>query len=114
MNFVHEGVKICKTVGSPRIRQLADIYHMEQGDESADSIRLAGSLLMHCHIAEKTTRTCPGLKGDGSEFVPYFAALRRIGYTGGVSCECGWGDKKDFEKNLATSLALMTKLAGQA
>ena len=114
MNFVHEGVKICKTVGSPRIRQLADIYHMEQGDESADSIRLAGSLLMHCHIAEKGTRTAPGLKGDGSEFIPYFEALKDIGYAGGVSCECSWGDKKDLAKNLELALTTMKRVSGQA
>ena len=65
-------------------------------------------------FAEKGTRTAPGLKGDGSEFAPYFDALRDIGYAGGVSCECGWGDRKDFAKNLETALATMKRLAGQA
>ena len=87
---------------------------MEQGGEDAASIRAAGALLKHCHIAEKGTRTAPGLKGDGSEFAPYFDALRDIGYAGGVSCECGWGDRKDFAKNLETALATMKRLAGQA
>lgn len=87
---------------------------MIMGLEDAESIVKAGNRLKHCHISEKKTRTAPGLKGDGSEFVPYFAALKKIGYTGGVSCECGWGDRKDFEKNLANALALMKKLAGQA
>lgn len=113
LNFVKEGVAMCREVGSPRIRQLADIFHMEQGGEDASSITLAGDLLLHCHIAEKGDRTAPGMRGDGSEFVPYFKALVDIGYRGGVSCECGWGDKKDLRRNLAVALSLMKRLAGQ-
>ncbi len=114
INYVWQGLKVVEEVNSPRIQQLADIYHMIMGLEDAESILKAGARLKHCHIAERKTRTAPGLKGDGSEFVPYFAALKQIGYTGGVSCECGWGDKKDFATNLANALALMKKLAGQA
>ncbi|MGN0846490.1 MAG: sugar phosphate isomerase/epimerase family protein [Kiritimatiellia bacterium] len=114
LNFVREGAVICRKVGSPRIRLLADIFHMEQGDEGPESIRAAGALIMHCHIAEKGPRTAPGLSGDGSEFIPYFAALKEIGYAGGVSCECGWGDKKDFARNLATALETMKRVADQA
>ena len=114
LNFVREGVRICRAVGSPRICVLADIFHMEQGGEGAASIVVAGKRLKHCHIAEKGTRTAPGLKTDGSEFVPYFEALKSIGYAGGVSCECDWGKKKDLAKNLATALATMKRLAGQA
>ncbi len=114
LNFVSEGVDICKKVGSPRIRQLADIFHMEQGGEGPESILKAGPLLLHCHIAEKGPRTAPGLKSDGSEFIPYFDALKAIGYAGGVSCECGWGDKKDFAKNLEIALATMKRVSGQA
>jgi len=114
VNFVWQGLQIVEEVGSPRIQQLADFFHMIMGHEDAESIVKAGPRLRHCHIAEKATRTAPGLKGDGSEFAPYFAALKKIGYTGGVSCECGWGERGDFERNLATALALMRKLAGQA
>ena len=112
LNFVREGKTICERIGSPRIKLLADIFHMEQGGEGAQSIELAGAdLLRHCHIAEKGPRTAPGMSGDGSEFVPYFAALRKIGYTGGVSCECGWGKKEQLGKNLEKALVVMRKLA---
>lgn len=113
LNFVHEGIDICKKVGSPRLRQLADIFHMEQGEEGPESIIKAGAMLLHCHIAEKGPRTAPGINGDGSEFVPYFDALRTIGYAGGVSCECGWGKKGEFEKNLELALATMRRVSGQ-
>ncbi|MCQ2393491.1 MAG: sugar phosphate isomerase/epimerase [Kiritimatiellae bacterium] len=113
LNFVWEGQKICEQVGSPRLCVLADIFHMMQGGESAESILKAGKLLRHCHIAEKGPRTAPGMSSDGKQFEPYFAALKQIGYTGGVSCECGWGKKNDLRKNLAKALKLMRTLAGQ-
>ena len=68
VNYVWQGLQIVEEVGSPRIQQLADLFHMIMGLESADSIVQAGSRLMHCHIAEKSTRTAPGLKGDASSF----------------------------------------------
>ncbi len=115
LNFVSEGQEICRRVGSPRLRLLADIFHMEQGGESASSIEKAGAqLLLHCHIAEKGPRTAPGMSADGAEFRPYFAALKKIGYTGGVSCECGWGKKQDLRKNLEKALRVMRGLADQA
>ena len=115
LNFVREGREICERVGSPSIRLLADIYHMMEGGEEASSIEQTTSdLLLHCHIAEKGRRTAPGMMSDGSQFAPYFAALKKIGYSGGVSCECGWGDRKDLRRNLERALSVMKKVAGQA
>ena len=114
LNFVREGRELCERIGSPRIRLLADIFHMLQGGEGAQSIeQTTPDLLRHCHIAEKGPRTAPGLSSDGSQFAPYFAALKKIGYEGGVSCECGWGKKGDLRANLEKALAVMRRLSGQ-
>ncbi|MBR6734411.1 MAG: sugar phosphate isomerase/epimerase [Kiritimatiellae bacterium] len=114
LNFVREGRELCERIGSPRIRLLADIFHMLQGGEGAQSIEQTTSdLLRHCHIAEKGPRTAPGLSSDGSQFAPYFDALKKIGYEGGVSCECGWGKKGDLRANLEKALAVMRRLSGQ-
>ena len=114
LNFVREGRELCERIGSPRIRLLADIFHMLQGGEGAQSIeQTTPELLRHCHIAEKGPRTAPGLSSDGSQFAPYFAALKKIGYEGGVSCECGWGKKEDLRANLEKALAVMRRLSGQ-
>ncbi len=108
VNFVWQGVQICNDVGSPRLQQLADIFHMMMGRETADSIRLAGSMLKHCHIASYETRQFPGSDPATVERLrPYFEALRDIGYRGGVSCECGWGVKEDLAKNLEKALVTM-------
>lgn len=115
LNFVREGRELCERIGSPRIRLLADIFHMLQGGEGAQSIeQTTPDLLRHCHIAEKGPRTAPGMSSDGSQFVPYFAALKKIGYEGGVSCECGWGGKESQRANLEKALSVMRRLAGQA
>ena len=114
LNFVREGRELCERIGSPRIRLLADIFHMLQGGEGAQSIeQTTPDLLRHCHIAEKGPRTAPGLSSDGSQFAPYFDALKKIGYEGGVSCECGWGKKEDRRANLEKALAVMRRLSGQ-
>ena len=111
INFVWQGVQICEDVASPRLAQLADIFHMMMGRESAESIVKAGSLLKHCHIASYGTRQFPGSDPKTvCRLKPYFDALRSIGYAGGVSCECGWGEKNDLARNLETALKTMKGL----
>ena len=112
INFVWQGLQIVEDVKSPRLQQLADIFHMICGRESACSLIKAGDRLKHCHIAAKVTRQFPG--SNDTDFSSYFNALNKIGYTGGVSCECGWGDKQDLEKNLTIALTTLKKFAGQA
>ncbi len=90
INTVAEGAAIVREAGHPNIQLLADIYHMLRESEGPESIVAAGPLLRHCHIAEKDNRTPPGVAGD--DFTPYFEALRRIGYAGGISMECRWDD----------------------
>ena len=111
VNYVWQGVQICEEVNSPRLAQLADIFHMMAGRESPCSIRLAGARLKHCHVASYETRQFPGSDpATVDRLRPYFDALKEIGYAGGVSCECGWGKPGDFEKNLETALKTLKGL----
>ena len=112
INYVWQGMQIVREVNHPRLQELADIFHMICGKEPACSIVDAGCHLKHCHIACKETRQFPGTRPDDAEiFRPYFEALKQIGYTGGVSCECGWPKGAEYEKALDTALALMKSLA---
>ena len=113
INYVWQGMQIVREVNHPRLQELADIFHMICGKEPACSIIDAGCHLKHCHIACKETRKFPGTRPDDAEiFKPYFDALKKIGYCGGVSCECGWPKEvAEFEKALDTALALMKSLA---
>lgn len=87
LNTVAEGIELVDEIDSPRFRQLADIYHMLVEGEGPESLVKAGDRLCHVHIAELNGRTWPGCNGE--DFGPYFAALRKIGYKGGVSIEGG-------------------------
>jgi sugar phosphate isomerase/epimerase len=113
INYVWQGMQVVREVNSYHLKELADIFHMISGKESAASLIDAGCDLKHCHIACKGTRQFPGTRPDDAEiFKPYFDALKQIGYTGGVSCECGWPKEKvEFEKALEKALALMKSLA---
>ncbi|MBR3085285.1 MAG: sugar phosphate isomerase/epimerase [Kiritimatiellae bacterium] len=114
INYVWQAMQIVKDVDSPRMEVLADLYHMIQGRETAESIVAAGPHLRHCHIAMRGTRAYPG-DGPAFEFAPYFEALAKIGYAGGISCECGWPLREGQTISDAHRLALATlrELAGQ-
>jgi sugar phosphate isomerase/epimerase len=88
LTTVAEGIEMTDEIGHPRIRLLADIYHMMKDGEQPDSIRKAGARILHCHVAELEGRKFPG--NTGEDLRAYYRALRDIGYTGGISCECGW------------------------
>ena len=105
INNLSEGVEIIEAVKSPRVRLLCDIYHMLKEDESPDQIVKFGKHIVHCHIAEKQDRTPPGVKGD--DFRPYLAALKKIGYKGGLSIECF--KYTDFDKEIKTGIAVLQK-----
>lgn len=106
-NFVlslHEALQYVKAVNHPNFRLTADIYHMLMENESAASILEAKGYLVHAHIAEKIERAFPGKRGV--DFKPYFAAMKKIGYTGAIDMECRWSNfdqevkgAKDFLQN---------------
>ncbi len=103
LNREAEGVRLVDEIASPRIRLLADFYHMLMDGESAESVWLAGARLKHVHVAENRSRLEPKTEAD---FRPYFAALRQIGYAGGVSCECGFSNEPDARKNTLKRLRM--------
>lgn len=99
INTVREGTVIAKAVNHPNLGVLADFFHMLRENEDAEALVEAGKWLKHCHIAEKTDRTAPGVKGD--DFTPFFQALERVGYTGNLSIECKW---ENMDNQLAASV----------
>lgn len=86
---VGQGVALAKAVDHPRVRGLADLFHMniEEAD-MARPIEEAGALLGHVHIADNN-RLQPG--AGCLNLAPSFGALKRIGYTGFITIESGLG-----------------------
>lgn len=85
LNTVKSAAEIVRAVNHPNFRLNADIFHMMRENESPQSIIDAADLLGHCEIAEKQTRSMPGVMGD--DFKPYFRALRKANYKGYIFIE---------------------------
>jgi sugar phosphate isomerase/epimerase len=88
INSLADGVAIVDAVAHPAFRLHADVYHMMQEDEPPQAIIDAGTRIVHAHAAQKGTRMAP-LPG-GTDFRPYFAAFKKIGYRGRLSIESSW------------------------
>lgn len=107
INTIDEGAEVVRAVDHPSVRLLADLFHMLRNGEGPESLATHGALLAHTHLAEKETRSAPGVKGD--DFRPYLRALRAGGYNHRMSIESGWGD---FGAEIGPSLkALRGQLA---
>ncbi len=84
---LRHGVDICRAVGSPGCRMMADLFHMNI--EEADlprSIREAGvDYIYNVHLADSVRR----LPGTGhTDFKSCFRALKEIGYDRYCGLEC--------------------------
>lgn len=88
LNRVEQAAEICRKVNSPGIALMADFYHMsrEETDQTA-AIIAGGPWLHHVHIATGKSRILPGQ--EEHSFVEGMRGLRKIGYTGFCSLECG-------------------------
>ena len=102
INSVREAIDIAKAVNHPNIAVLADTYHMAVEGESPESIRYAGKLLRHCHIAELKGRKMPGT--NNYDFTPYFKAIKDINYQGNFSLEGRWDN---FDQQLDGVIAYL-------
>ena len=90
-----DAASICRDVGSPGAGMMGDFYHMyfeETSDQGA--FMSAGEYLHHVHLGS-IKRKLPGQ--DARNFVDGFRGLKRIGYQGCVSLECGCIGKKEVE-----------------
>jgi len=85
LNTVKSAAEIVRAVNHPNFRLNADIFHMMRENESPQSIIDAADLLGHCEIAEKQSRSMPGVMGD--DFKPYLRALRKANYKGHIFIE---------------------------
>lgn len=86
LNTVADGIAIAERVGSPNVKVLADVFHMNiEEDNVAASIRAAGDWIGHVHFADNQ-RAHPGT--GSTDFGAIFGALRDIGYAGSTALEC--------------------------
>jgi hydroxypyruvate isomerase len=83
---LEDGARLIRQVGSPRVRLLVDVYHVQVEEGNIiQGIRDYRELIGHIHVADVPGRHEPG---TGEIHYPRVAdALREIGYTGIVGLE---------------------------
>jgi sugar phosphate isomerase/epimerase len=105
-NRLTDCVRFARAVDHPNFKLVADFYHMLREEEGPEALAAAGSLVVHCHIAEKAERTPPGKAGD--DFRPFLRQLRKLDYNGRISLECRW---KQFPEEVGPAIAELKKQA---
>lgn len=104
VNSVAEGVSFAEKVAHPRVRVLADFYHMQEDDEPLDALSRFGPWLAHVHVAD-TGRLYPG---SGSyPYAAFVAELNKAAYDGRISVECRW---QDLEAEIGASVQYLRSL----
>ncbi len=87
---VSQGARLVDSVAHPRIRLLADFYHMFVEQEPLEAVAQAGGRLRHTHLAD-LGRVAPGYAPDGeADFVGFFRALRASGYATLPDARCSF------------------------
>ncbi|MDQ3621863.1 MAG: sugar phosphate isomerase/epimerase [Verrucomicrobiota bacterium] len=85
-----DGAAIVHGVGHPRVRLLANVFHMMVEEEPASEIERFAEILVHVQLAELKNRAAPGTHGD--DFRPHFTALKNSGYDKAIVVEPKWTD----------------------
>jgi sugar phosphate isomerase/epimerase len=96
--------EVVRAANHPNFKLNADIFHMLREGESPQSIVDAADLLVYCEIAEKQTRSLPGVKGD--DFKPYLRALRKANYKGYIFIE---GNTTDPSHDMPLSFKYLSR-----
>jgi sugar phosphate isomerase/epimerase len=87
MNRQEHAAEICRAVGSPHVKILADFFHMHIEERSlAGALRQVGPYLGYIHVAD-SNRLEPG--AGFQDFRTPFAALKEVGYDGWITVESG-------------------------
>jgi len=92
---LEDAVGICKQVGIPNVKIMADTFQMSIEERNiAESIRRAGKYIRHVHLSD-SGRLLPG--HGNIDFKAIFAALKEIGYEGYMALECAIPGKPEEE-----------------
>ena len=84
INSLGEGACLVAAANHPRVKLLADYYHIAvEGQPEEDILRLGG--IAHAHIATREGRRVPTAVDAG--YARMFSAMKQTGYTGLLSIE---------------------------
>lgn len=114
INTLDEAAAMMRRVDLPRVRLMADLYHMETQGEDSSALRSYLADICHVHVSTVGQGLSRGLYGVGDENVCQraFRAIHAAGYSGSVSIE---PDATELsEHTMKTALDLMRQACEQA
>lgn len=105
IHTVKEGAAWVRKLKLSHVGLLGDAFHMAEEGEAASVIEENADILGHMHFSVSPGRL--PVMAEGSPYVIDFAgALKRAGYQGRVSMECGF---TDFQKEIRESMIFCRK-----
>jgi len=104
INTVDEAEYIIKIINNPKIKLLADLYHIGIENEDVSKLSKKGEILAHCHIANPYNKRFYPQKTDDKKakdlYKIFFESLKAAKYENRISIEGspgGLGDIKNIE-----------------
>jgi hydroxypyruvate isomerase len=86
LKTTRDGAEMCRMIGSPRLKLLYDVYHMQINEgRICDNLKEYSDCIGHIHIADAPGRHEPGTGEIRYEFVCRF--LDELCYNGVIGCE---------------------------
>ena len=99
LNSIEECVNLIKRINNPRVKLLADLYHMSLENEDLAKLSGYGDILAHCHIANAQNNRFYPHASDSAEslalYKKFFGVLVAAGYSGKISIEGALGKITD-------------------
>jgi D-psicose/D-tagatose/L-ribulose 3-epimerase len=86
INTAAEGLRLVEAVAHPNFQLMVDFYHLATEREDPAIIVQARDHIRHFHFANPDGRVFP-LDAAEYDYAGFFAAVRRIGFRGGLSIE---------------------------
>lgn len=100
INTGAEALRLVHEVNHPNVRMIIDYYHMRVMHEDPEIVWTARKEIVHFHFANPHGRLWPRSPSEDPEYGRFFALVKKIHYSGGISIEA----HGSFEKDAAASL----------
>jgi D-psicose/D-tagatose/L-ribulose 3-epimerase len=107
VNTAAEGLKWVQAVGHPNFQLMVDFYHLSLEKEDPAILVTAKKHSNHIHIANPNGRRFPQ-SSEEFDYSTFFANLKKINYTGGISIE---GGTKDYDNEAPKALTFLRDAA---
>jgi len=101
LNSVDEVEYIINKINNPRIKLLADLFHIALENYDVEKLSEKSEIIAHCHIANPFDNRYYPQKTDSSESIElyknFFGSLKNAGYDNKISIEGATGGLKNIK-----------------